>query len=95
MTNKVIKFHEDLKVINIGLEGFAQDLKQQDVKVVEVDWCPPADGQENLIKILKNIDSFLRIRKNYFHQMKFLNSLMNRMNKKLNKLKKQASLLTN
>ena len=56
MTNKVIKFHENLKVINIGLEGFAQDLKQQDVKVVEVDWCPPADGQENLIEILKKIN---------------------------------------
>ena len=56
MTNKVIKFHEDLKVINIGLEGFAQDLKQQDVKVVEVDWCPPADGQENLIELLKKIN---------------------------------------
>jgi len=56
MTNKVIKFHDDLKVINIGLEGFAQDIKQQGVKVVEVDWRPPADGQENLIEILKNIN---------------------------------------
>ncbi len=26
-----------LKVVNIGLEGFAQELKQQDVEVVHVD----------------------------------------------------------
>ena len=30
-----------LNVINIGLEGFATELKQQGVSVTHVDWSPP------------------------------------------------------
>jgi hypothetical protein len=56
VTNKIIESEGKLKVINIGLDGFAKDIRQQDVKVVDVDWCPPADGDPNLNEILKTIN---------------------------------------
>ena len=35
---------ETLSVINIGLEGFAEDLREQGVEVVQTDWHPPTGG---------------------------------------------------
>jgi hypothetical protein len=32
---------ESLRVVNIGLEGFAQDLQAAGVPVTHVDWRPP------------------------------------------------------
>jgi hypothetical protein len=43
---------EKLEVINIGLEIFAQSLEEQGVKVVQVDWAPPAGGDPEMIKLL-------------------------------------------
>ena len=34
---------ESLAVINIGLEGFAEDLKKQGISVTNLDWKPPMD----------------------------------------------------
>ena len=56
MSNKATIFQGDLRVINAGLEGFAQAMRHQNVKVVEIDWRPPVDGELNLIEILKNIN---------------------------------------
>ncbi len=36
-------FKTELKVINLGLEGFAQSLREQGVTAVQVAWAPPAD----------------------------------------------------
>jgi len=50
-------FNSDLKVINIGLAGFAEELDDLGVEVVHVDWKPPAGGNEkvqNLLNQLKN-----------------------------------------
>ena len=55
-TNKIIESEDKLGVINIGLDGFANDMRQQDVSVLNVDWCPPADGDLNLNEILKTIN---------------------------------------
>ena len=44
---------EKLKVINVGVETFADDLAMQDVDVVRVDWRPPAGGDEELLKLLE------------------------------------------
>ena len=44
-----------LKVVNIGLEGFARELKQQDVEVVHIDWKPPAGGNPQLAKLLSKL----------------------------------------
>ncbi len=41
-----------LEAINIGLESFSENLKLQGVPVVQVDWRPPAGGNEKLMGIL-------------------------------------------
>jgi FdrA protein len=37
---------QPLRVVNIGLELFAQDLAARGVVVVQVDWRPPAGGAQ-------------------------------------------------
>ncbi len=44
-----------LKVINIGLESFAQDLERHGVEVVQVDWAPPAGGDPALADLLSKL----------------------------------------
>ena len=44
-------------VINVGLEGFAEDLAAEGVPVVQVDWSPPAGGDERLGGLLAALDS--------------------------------------
>ena len=44
-----------LKVVNIGLEGFANELREQDVDVIHVDWKPPAGGNPQLAKLLSKL----------------------------------------
>jgi len=48
---------EPLKVVNIGLESFARDLKQQGVEVIQVDWAPPAGGDPKLADLLSKLGS--------------------------------------
>jgi hypothetical protein len=35
-------FDQELKVVNIGLRGFADELTAAGVSVTHVDWSPPA-----------------------------------------------------
>ena len=44
-----------LHVINVGLEGFAQDLEDQGVSVVHLDWSPPAGGNPKLAALLSKL----------------------------------------
>ncbi len=44
-----------LVVINIGLEGFSRDLADLGVKVVHVDWAPPAGGDAELADLLSKL----------------------------------------
>ncbi len=44
-----------LKVINVGLEAFAQDLERQGTAVVRVDWRPPAGGDPKLADLLSKL----------------------------------------
>jgi FdrA protein len=54
--NKINKLlTEPLKVINIGLEGFAEELTQQGVEVVQVDWAPPAGGDTKVADLLSKL----------------------------------------
>ena len=41
-----------MRVVNIGLQKFADDLVGQDVEVVQVDWAPPARGNARLANLL-------------------------------------------
>jgi FdrA protein len=44
-----------LVVIAVGLRDFAENLKQQDVEVVQVDWTPPAGGDKEMADLLEKL----------------------------------------
>ncbi len=46
---------QPLKVINLGLEGFADELERQGVAVLRVDWRPPAGGDPKLADLLSKL----------------------------------------
>lgn len=46
-----------LKVVNIGLQSFADDLESQGVKVTRVDWKPPAGGDKEMTELLEKLGS--------------------------------------
>ena len=48
-------FKTDLKVINIGLESFYSDLKEQEVPVIHVNWRPVAGGNKKLASLLSRL----------------------------------------
>jgi len=45
-----------LRVINVGLERFAEDLAAQGVAVQQVQWAPPAGGNALLADLLSRLD---------------------------------------
>ena len=47
--------NRELQVINIGLDIFSGALREQGVRVVQVDWEVPAKGDEKIIGILKKM----------------------------------------
>jgi FdrA protein len=46
---------EPVSAINVGLVSFAESLDTQGVEVVQVDWRPPAGGNERLMAILERM----------------------------------------
>ncbi|MCB2215426.1 fdrA domain protein [Desulfofustis glycolicus] len=55
MTDKQSPLTREVRVINIGLERFADDLRSLGVQVVQMDWRPPAGGDKKLIEILDRL----------------------------------------
>lgn len=49
--------NEKLRVVNIGVSTFADDLKTQGVGVVQVEWKPPAGGDEEMLRLLEKLGS--------------------------------------
>ncbi len=49
-------FDEPLRVINIGLEVFAEDLEAAGVEVIHLDWRPPSAGNPHLAALLARLD---------------------------------------
>jgi hypothetical protein len=47
----------DPTVINVGLAGFASDLRALGIEVVHVDWVPPAGGDPKLAALLSKLGS--------------------------------------
>ena len=43
------------KVINVGLENFADELIAQNVDIIHADWSPPAGGNMHLAKLLSKL----------------------------------------
>lgn len=48
---------QKLKVVNIGVSTFADDLRSQGVEVVRVDWKPPAGGDVEMLRLLEKLGS--------------------------------------
>jgi len=48
---------QPIKILNVGLEGFAQELADRDVPVVHVQWNPPAGGNPKLAELLSKLGS--------------------------------------
>ena len=49
-------FNKELKVINIGIQTFAQELERQGVKVVSIQWRPPASGDLEMLDLLDRLE---------------------------------------
>ena len=47
--------HQPLAAINVGLESFTDSLMAQGAAVIQVDWRPPAGGDERLMAILERM----------------------------------------
>lgn len=47
--------HTPLVVVNVGLKEFAESLEQQGVEVVQVDWIPPAGGDQDMLDLLDQL----------------------------------------
>ena len=53
MEEKVLElFQQQLKIINIGQEHFAESLRAQGIQVEHVDFRPLADGDEEMLHLL-------------------------------------------
>lgn len=48
-------FGKEIKVINMGLDAFGEDLKAQKVETLQMDWRPPAGGNERLSILLNKL----------------------------------------
>ena len=46
-----------VRVVNVGLAGFARDLAANRAEVVQVDWTPPAGGSAELLSALSRLES--------------------------------------
>ncbi len=55
MTSKNI-LEDQLRVINIGLEVFADELRSENIPVVQMDWRPPTGGNSYLTELLADLD---------------------------------------
>lgn len=49
-------FAGKLKIINMGLSSFADNLKDRDVRVMRMEWRPPAGGNEKMIALLRKLE---------------------------------------
>jgi FdrA protein len=47
--------NQPLAAINVGLETFTESLTAQEAQVIQVDWRPPASGDEKLMAILERM----------------------------------------
>lgn len=49
--------NKPMAAINVGLESFTESLLAQETQVIQVDWRPPASGDEKLMAILERMRS--------------------------------------
>ncbi len=51
---------QQLQVVNIGLELFAETLTRHHVPLVHLDWRPPAQGDAHLLDLLQRLQGPLK-----------------------------------
>jgi len=51
-----MKLPKDIKVVNVGLRSFYDDIRNQKANVVHVDWRPPAGGDPELVRMLAKLE---------------------------------------
>ncbi len=57
-TDKITElFKQELKVINMGLETFADNLAELGVQTQQVDWKPPAGGDAGLLELFDRLEA--------------------------------------
>ncbi len=56
VTNINKLFKQDLSAVNLGLESFAENLRNEGVKAVQVQWKPPAGGNKEIAVLLDKLD---------------------------------------
>jgi FdrA protein len=47
-----------LEALNVGLDSFAENLEDQEIQVVQIDFKPPAGGNEKMASILERMKKF-------------------------------------
>ena len=55
MSNINELFGKEPKVINMGLDSFGDDLKEQNIKTVQMRWRPPAGGSKKMMSLLSKL----------------------------------------
>jgi hypothetical protein len=45
----------EIQVINVGIESFALDLEHLGVRVIHVEWVPPAGGDPHVAALLADL----------------------------------------
>ena len=58
MTTLADFFTRKVKVINLGIPSFADDLKKQGVETIHVEWRPPAGGNRKLQGLLAKVENW-------------------------------------
>ena len=57
MSEKINKlFGEDVNVVNVGIDFISDDVKKQGAQSSNVDWTPPARGDEKLLALLESLN---------------------------------------
>ena len=46
-----------IKVINLGIELFSDELTKQNIENIHVDWKPPAGGDDAILSLLRMLDT--------------------------------------
>ena len=60
MKNKQNLLGMEPSVISVGLEIFAETLEELGVPVVQLDWRPPAAGDQRLVELLSRLEKSSR-----------------------------------
>ena len=55
MKQTILPIQQQVRVINMGIDSFSEDLKKAEVPVIQMDWRPPAGGNKKLIALLDSL----------------------------------------